>query len=200
MTLILASISPRRRNLLESLEVRFDVIPSRVAERAPAPGETAHAYALALAREKADDVARRFTDRVVLAADTVVSIDGVILGKPEDAADAMRMLMLLRRRRHTVTTAVVSRCGRDEHEGVVESHVTMRDFSRAEAHRYIDTGEPMDKAGAYAVQGLGGALVSAVEGCYDAVVGLPLCLTVRLLAACGVGSSLPAHSGCAACP
>jgi len=184
--LVLASGSPRRRDLLSRLGVPFEVRPSQVEEREPEPGEDPRHYALDLAGEKAGDVARRQARDMVLAADTVVALDRHILGKPVDEADALRMLQLLRGKRHTVVTGVVVRCGERERREAVASVVWMRHFSDAEALRYIATGEPMDKAGAYAVQGQGGTLVEDVEGCYNTVVGLPLCLTVQLLGECGI--------------
>lgn len=195
MTIILASGSPRRRALLERLTVPFEVIPSRVVERAPTPGEASEGYALELATDKADEVAGRFPGRLILAADTVVAIDGLILGKPRDAADARRMLSLLRGRWHEVVTAVVVRqdlvC-----RGAETARVRMRAYSDEEAAAYVETGEPMDKAGSYAVQGLGGDLVAGVRGCYETVVGLPLCLCRDLLLACGLREPLPAEPGC----
>jgi septum formation protein len=182
--LILASGSPRRRELLARLGVDFEVVPSQVEEREPIPGEDSSAYALALAGEKAEAVARERPDDVVLAADTVVTLGGHILGKPQDEADALRMLGLLRGKRHAVVTAVAVCCGGTVRAGTVSATVAMKRFSDAEARRYVATGEPMDKAGSYAVQGKGGALVDAVEGCYNTVVGLPLCLTTDLLSAC----------------
>lgn len=184
--LILASASPRRRELLSRLCVPFTVEPSRVEERDPVPGEDPVSYALELAQEKAAEVALRHPTHPVLAADTVVCLDGLILGKPLNTADAVRILSELRGKTHSVTTAVCVRSGAAERSGTDTSAVTMRDFSDEEIKQYVATGEPMDKAGAYALQGLGGALVEQVAGCYETVVGLPLGLTCRLLSACGI--------------
>jgi septum formation protein len=194
--LILASSSPRRRALLGTLELPFIVVPSGVHEREPFPGEDPAAYALVLAGEKAADVALHHPRDVVIAADTVVAVGGHILGKPLDAEDALRMLQLLRGREHAVTTAVVVRVGEAVRTGAVTSRVRMRSFSLDEAKAYVATGEPMDKAGGYAVQERGGALVENVEGCYNAVVGFPLCLVVRLLQEVGVQVALPLGSEC----
>jgi septum formation protein len=118
----------------------------------------------------------------VLAADTVVAIDGQILNKPVDSDDAIRMLRLLSGRRHEVTSAVVLQRGATRREGWVTSPVVMPVIPEDEMRQYVATGEPMDKAGAYAVQGIGGRYVQTVEGCFNAVVGLPLCLVADLLA------------------
>jgi septum formation protein len=194
--LVLASGSPRRRELLKRLGVDYEVSPSQVEEREPLPEEDPTDYALTLARQKAEAVARSRPDAVVLAADTVVALDGHILGKPADEADALRMLCLLRGKRHLVVTAVAVRCGQEERTGAVPATVSMRSFSEAEARQYVETGEPMDKAGGYAVQGKGGALVDAVDGCYNTVVGLPLCLTAQLLQDCGIDARQDPADGC----
>jgi septum formation protein len=186
MSLLLASSSPRRRELLARLGVPFDVVPSRFDERPPLPGEDPVAYALTLARGKAAAVAASRAGDVVLAADTVVWAGSDFFGKPLDADDAGRMLTALRGRPHCVTTAVAVRCGGREHVGAVSAEVRMRDYSNQQVREYVATGEPMDKAGAYAVQGLGRELVASVTGCYETVVGLPLCLVADLLPKCGV--------------
>lgn len=195
--LILASSSPRRRELLSRLGVPFAVVPSGVEERLPRLGEDPAAYAAELARQKAAEVAQRYPGDVVLGADTVVAVGDHILGKPESEAAAEAMLALLRGRTHTVVSAVCVCCSADLSCGTVASRVTMRDFAPGEVAKYVRTGEPMDKAGAYAVQGLGGSLVSNVEGCYETVVGLPLCLTRDLLAGCGLraGGRVPCRCG-----
>lgn len=196
MTLVLASGSPRRRELLSRFGLPFAIVPGRTVERAPSPGEDPAAYATALAREKVVEVSRHFSENaVILGADTVVAVDGAVLGKPADATEAVRMLSMLRGRAHTVVTAVVVRCG-TEHTGSVAAKVTLRDFTDAEVEQYVATGEPMDKAGAYAVQGLGSQLVSAVKGCRETVIGLPLCLTFELLRSCGLVQDLPASACC----
>lgn len=196
MKLILASRSPRRRELLARLAHPFEAVASTIAERDPRPGEDPAAYAVDLARAKVADVAARFPRDAVLAADTVVAVDGAILGKPEDRQDAARLLLLLRGRAHIVVTGVAVQCHGEQRVGSVTSQVWMRDFSADEVWSYIDSGEPMDKAGAYAAQGLGGALVERVVGCYYTVVGLPLCLSHQLLSACGVVDQLVGPASC----
>jgi septum formation protein len=186
LTLILASSSPRRSDLLSRLNVPFEVYPSGIDERPPLDGEDPAAYALSLAREKAAQVALQHPVDVVLAADTVVELEGTFFAKPDDEADAARMLNSIRGKTHQVVTAVVACCGGLRGEGAVTSYVTMHAFDDDELRRYVATGEPLDKAGAYAVQGLGGTLVKHVRGCYNNVVGLPLCLTSELLRECGV--------------
>jgi septum formation protein len=193
MRIVLASSSPRRRELLARLGVDFTMAPSTVVERDPFPGEDPAAYALFLAEQKADDVAYRFPDAVVLGADTVVAVDGMILNKPADEADALRMLRLLRGRSHVVVTGVAVR-GPTARSAAITARVWMRDSCDEDLRGYIATGEPMDKAGAYAVQGLGGRLVERVEGCYETVVGLPLCTAAALLSA--AGASVPTEPTC----
>jgi septum formation protein len=173
--LILASASPRRRELLHEARVVFVVIPSNVSEDKQ-PGEPPEQYARRVAREKAQDVAQRQPGAWVLGADTVVVIDGVILGKPRDAADGYRMLRLLSGRTHQVLTAfaLVDGSGTVRTNQVVTSHVAFKLLSDARIQTYLATGEPFDKAGAYAVQGVGASLIERVEGSYTNVVGLPM--------------------------
>lgn len=193
MTLILASSSPRRRDLLKRLGLPYVVEPSLVLERPPRPGEDPASYASELARQKAGDVALRHPGAVVIGADTVVAVQSEILGKPADSEDALRMLRLLRARSHLVATAVVVICDGQILSGVSTATVRMRDASDADLQRYIATGEPMDKAGGYAIQGTGGSLVEEVHGCYNAVVGLPLARTAELLQSCGLGPVSPSE-------
>jgi septum formation protein len=190
--LILASASPRRRELLERLGLPFEVRPSGIEEPLAA-GVLASTLATTLARAKAADIADRLRAAgeaaLVLGADTLVVLDGQPLGKPTSRGDARGMLRALRGRSHEVVTAVVVRdadpAGRELTEAVV-SRVLMRDYTDDEIAAYVATGEPDDKAGAYAVQGRGGRLVSRVDGCYTNVVGLPLRTTARLLQAFGL--------------
>jgi septum formation protein len=174
LPLILASASPRRRQLLQEAGVRFSVIPSGAAEDVY-PGESPETYALRVASEKAREVAQKHPGHWVLGADTIVEIDGQILGKPCDTADGARMLRLLSGRTHRVMTAFVllDGVGQIRASQVVISHVTFKTLSEDQIHDYLSTGEPMDKAGAYAIQGIGAALVERVEGSYTNVVGLP---------------------------
>ena len=177
----MASGSPRRRELLGRLGLEFVVVPSEIEERldgAPTPEVVA---ALALAKARA--VAARVGDGVVIGADTVVVIDGVALGKPLDDADARAMLRRLRGREHEVVTGVAlidAASGREESAAEV-TRVVMADVGDDVIDGYVATGEPLDKAGAYAIQGRGGALVAGFAGSYSNVVGLPLRLTAELL-------------------
>lgn len=197
MRLILASASPRRRELLAGLGLRFDVCPSAVEETLRA-GVPALAQARALAFEKAREVAGRVgrepgAPAVVLGADTLVVLDGRPLGKPGSPAEARAMLTWLAGRIHEVVTAVAlveAGSGREAAETVV-SRVEMRPYGAAEIEAYLATGEPYDKAGAYAVQGEGGRLVARVDGCYTNVVGLPVRATARLLRAFGLPTVEP---------
>ena len=186
--LVLASQSPRRRSLLAGLGFALEVRPAHADESAH-PGEAPRAYVLRVAREKA----RAVTGEVVLAADTTVVQGDAILGKPADAADAARMLRALSGARHEVLTAVVVRRNGPgaplEREVLVATEVRFRALGEAEIAWYVRTGEPLDKAGAYALQGAGGALVEGVSGSVSGVVGLPLSETLALLRE--VGYPLP---------
>ena len=193
MRLILASASPRRRELLTRLDLPFEVRPSGVDERL-VPGVPAAAQAMGLARAKARDVGDRLraagdVPALVLGADTLVVLDERPLGKPGSRDEARTMLRALRGRSHEVVTAVVLRLevseGR-EAAATVTSRVLMRAYTDDEIDAYVATGEPDDKAGAYAVQGDGARLVAGVEGCYTNVVGLPLATTARLLRGFGL--------------
>lgn len=182
MRLILASASPRRAELLASAGFEFDIVPADVDER-PRDGEAAHAYTLRVARDKARAVARTLGDKdaVVLAADTEVVADGRILGKPSDAADAARMLRMLSNAVHQVVTAVVVCSNGEERFEVVTAQVRMLPLSAAEIEWYVGTGEPMGKAGAYAIQGRGARFIDHIGGSWSCVVGLPLHVVQRLL-------------------
>ncbi len=181
---MLASRSPRRRTLLESVGLSFEIEAADIDET-PLPGEPPIPYGLRVAEAKSRAVAAK--GRAVLAADTVVALDGRILAKAEDAEDAARMLRALSGRWHTVHTAVVLARGPDTLFELVSSEVRFRALSDPEIARYLASGEPMDKAGAYGIQGEGGALVAEVRGSYTNVVGLPLEETLRLLALMGLG-------------
>jgi septum formation protein len=184
MNLVLASASPRRRELLARLGLRFDVRPADIDET-PHPGESPDAYVLRLAQEKAAAVAGD-EGELVLAADTTVVCDGEILGKPVDDEDARRMLRLLSGREHEVLTGIALRAGGGRAVAHVEStRVRMAALSEAEIAWYVATGEPLDKAGAYAVQGLSSLFVDAVVGNHSNVVGLPIPAVYRLFAALG---------------
>lgn len=179
---VLASASPRRRLLLAQLDVPFEIAPSGLDERVP-DDRSVTAVVCQLAARKARAVAGSRMTGMVLGADTAVAVADRVLGKPADDTDAARMLRLLRGRAHTVATAVavvdVDR-GREAVD-VDVAQVTMRDYTDDEIADYIATGEPLDKAGAYAIQGAGRALVHAMEGRLDTVIGLPLHIARRLL-------------------
>ena len=176
-TLVLASASPRRRALLEQLGIPLRIDPAHLDENVRA-GEPAERYVLRLAREKAEAVQVRHPNVRVLAADTSVVLDGEVLGKPATTDEALEMLRRLSGRRHQVMTAVaVAGAG----ERLITAAVTFAPADEAALRWYVSTGEPMDKAGAYAVQGIGGFLVERIEGSHSAVVGLPLVETVALL-------------------
>ena len=173
MRLILASASPRRTGLLREAGYAFDVEPAHVDESGLA-GEAPRAYVLRVAALKARAVAARHPDDLVLAADTTVVIDGLMLAKPSDDDDARRMLGLLSGRTHDVLTGVVLVCAGRESSAVADTRVRFRPLTRAEIDWYVASGEPQDKAGAYGVQGLASRFVEAVDGSYSNVVGLPV--------------------------
>ncbi len=179
--ILLASASPRRRELCEKMGLSFSVFPTDIDESLP-EGIGPREGALTIARRKAE-AGRALLQKggVLIAADTVVDLDGRTLGKPKDEADALSMLLSLAGRTHHVHTGVAVLCeGRLLCE-VDTTAVSFRAFDLEEALAYVRTGEPMDKAGAYGIQGLGGALVLSIEGAYDNVVGLPTRLLDRLL-------------------
>lgn len=179
--LILASSSPRRQELLREAGIAFEVHPAHIYE-AQHPGEPALDYACRLAREKAEAVAQRFPQRTVLGADTIVIVDQEVLGKPHDMADATRMLRLLSGRGHSVTTAVclISPSGDIETRSST-TQVYFRSLAEPEIQQYVAGGEPMDKAGAYAIQGGAALWTDRIEGEYSNVVGLPLSLVTEML-------------------
>ena len=181
--LVLASGSPRRRQLLETIGLRFAAVPPDIDET-PRPDEDPRGYVERLDREKAGAVTAS-TDDVVVAADTTVAFAGQIIGKPVDAADARRMLRLLSDQTHDVHTGVAVRTAGRTTTRVVTTFVTMVTISEADIAWYVGTGEPLDKAGAYALQGAGGVLVRSVDGSSSNVVGLPLAELAELLASAG---------------
>ena len=179
--LVLASASPRRRALLEQLGIHLHVDPAHLDENVRA-GEEAERYVVRLAREKAEAVQVRHPNATVLGADTSVVVDGVVLGKPGSEDEALSMLRKLSGRTHEVMTAVAvagigARCA--------TADVTFTAATDAALRWYVSTGEPLDKAGAYAVQGIGGFLVERIDGSHSAVVGLPLVETLALLREAG---------------
>jgi septum formation protein len=177
---ILASSSPRRARLLEMLHIPFRIAVPDVDENV-LPGEEAAAYVRRLAAAKARDVARREPGELVLAADTTVVLDGEIFGKPESPAAAEAMLQRLQGRTHDVMTAVAATQDHALVEALDVSRVTFRPLERETIAAYVATGEPLDKAGAYAIQGLGAPLVERVEGDFFGVMGLPVRLALDLL-------------------
>ncbi len=183
-SIILASASPRRSELLRQIGVTFSVQPADVNET-PLPNETAERYVERLARDKALAVAASSPGAVVLGSDTSVVLDGVILGKPADQEEAVATLMRLSDASHQVMTAVALAQGEQCECRVVVTEVQFRKLSQAEVVAYVASGEPMDKAGSYGIQGLGGIFVSGLRGSYSAVVGLPLQETAALLADAG---------------
>lgn len=184
-TLILASTSPRRREILAALGLDFTVVPVDVDE-SPQEGETPGDMALRLAVAKAGAADAR-GNNIVLGADTIVAIDGCALGKPIDKADCLAMLERLSGRGHKVLTGVALHGAQGTQTALSETDVYFREISRDEALAYWQSGEPCDKAGAYAVQGLGGVFVERIEGSYSGVVGLPVFETATLLASAGLG-------------
>jgi septum formation protein len=183
--IVLASASPRRRELLDQLGVTHEVLPTDVDET-PQPGESPATLAQRLARTKALEGRRRDRGaRPVLGADTVVTADGVLFGKPADRADAVRMLVALGGREHQVLTAVAlaPAGGGPVLAALSATTVRMRSIGSEEAGAYWDTGEPAGKAGAYAIQGLGAMFIEHITGSYSGVMGLPLYETARLLQA-----------------
>jgi septum formation protein len=189
--LILASASPRRRELLASLGIPFEVVASDVDETLDAVALPDAVARLALRKARA--IAASRTAALVLGADTIVVIDGRALGKPAHAADARAMLRALRGRTHEVMTGIAvldPASGRHAAETVI-SRVTMAAYTERDIEAYVATGEPLDKAGAYAIQGAGGALVARLEGSRSNVVGLPLAAAAELLRRFGVVVSVP---------
>ena len=186
MALVLASASPRRRELLKNAGIPFIVQPSEIPEL-PREGEAPQACAERLAREKALDVFRQRPQDFVLGADTIVIVGGQILGKPRDVVDAARILRLLSGRTHQVITGVCligpDRKGRSSLRDTRSETtlVTMSELSDEDIQSYIATGEPLDKAGAYAIQGIASRWISRIEGDYFNVVGLPVSLVYRML-------------------
>ena len=183
--LVLASGSPRRREMLSGLGLEFLVDPADIDEGVR-PGETPVAYVRRVASSKATTVAARHPTSVVLAADTTIDLDGAVLAKPADAADAARMLEALSGREHLAHTAMAIAVGGLLNGVEVTTAVRMRPLSTAEIDWYVTTGEPLDKAGAYAIQGRAAAFVESVAGSVSNVVGLPMAEAVMALRAAGI--------------
>lgn len=194
--IVLASASPRRQQLLTSLGIHFAVHPSRVTEAPPGPGEAPHDYALRMARDKAADVARQRPDAVVLGYDTIVVTRDAVLGKPTDRLHAMDMLRCLNGVTHRVISGwCVFWQGSAVRESAVATEVSFGTFSQAVLEAYSRTGEAMDKAGAYAIQGAGAFLVQTVHGSVSNVIGLPLRESVAALLELGAIAVGPPGDG-----
>jgi len=187
MKLILASGSPRRRELLGGIGIGFDVVVSDVEEKQE-PGEPVDAYVRRLARDKGAAVAASHPEAWVLSADTVVFIDGEVLEKPISRGDARSMLARIAGREHVVYTGVALQHAQSGFldDTVTESKVRMIELTSDEIAWYVDTGEPMDKAGSYAVQGIGAMFIESIDGSYSNVVGLPLSVVYGMLKRAGV--------------
>lgn len=197
--LILASASPRRRELLANLGVEFSVLPADIDETPPDTIDDPAAFARELAETKARHVAGGHSGAAVLAADTIVVFDNQILGKPVDVADAKATLQQLRNRPHEVTTAIALACGSTVRVDHATTGIVMRDYSDKEIDAYIASGDPFDKAGSYAIQHEQFRPVERYEGCYCNVVGLPIILTRQMLQEPGLSTTdLPAD--CRTCP
>ena len=182
---VLASSSPRRRELLNLIGIAHEVRPANLDE-SMRPREAPRRHAERLAREKASALAMRDPDLITIAADTIVVINRKVLGKPVDKEDAARMLAMLSGREHTVITAVAVSRGKKLRSAIEEVKVKFRRLREEEIDAYIATGEPMDKAGAYGIQGYGATIVERVEGDYFAVMGLPLVRLIALMRDVGV--------------
>ena len=183
--MVLASSSPRRRQLLDLIGIAHEVRPANIDETMR-PRETPRRHAERLAREKASAIAKRDPDLITIGADTIVVVNRKVLGKPRDTDDAARMIALLSGREHVVTTAVAVSRGKKLRSAVEEVRVKFRRLRDDEIEAYIATGEPMDKAGAYGIQGYGATIVERIEGDYFAVMGLPIVRLVGLLRDVGI--------------
>ena len=190
LNVILASQSPRRRQLLELIGIRHEVRPADIDESVNA-GELPERYAERLAREKSRTIAAQNPEALVIGADTIVVIDDIVLGKPQDVNDAERMLAMLSGRSHTVMTAVAVSYGDSIASGVEIVDVTFAPLDGHQIRDYVATGEPMDKAGAYGIQGYGATIVRRIDGDYFAVMGLSLVRLVALLREIGVSYDFP---------
>ncbi len=180
--LILASLSPRRYELLKQLGLDFEVIPSKIEEES-IPHESPQEHVLRLAQSKALEVGSQFPEAWVIGADTIVYVEGLILGKPKDRQEALKMLRLLSGKEHRVFTGLSVchlRKGKAARESV-ETVVKMKELDPIEMDWYIGTGEPLDKAGGYGIQGIGSYMIESINGSYTNVVGLPVCELFQML-------------------
>jgi septum formation protein len=198
MMFVLASNSPRRKQLMNELGLPFRIAPAQIDERFQ-PGEAPVDYVQRMAQAKADSVSSFLpTDTFLLAADTVVVDHDQVLGKPVDAANASQMLTQLRGKEHQVLSAlvVISLIDGKRYGEVCTTSVRMRSYSDAEIETYITSGDPFDKAGAYAIQHSGFHPVEKIRGCYTNVVGLPICCLVQLLRESGASFETKMNSSC----
>jgi len=186
-SIVLASASPRRRELLDQIGVKFEVFPVDTDESCLA-SENYRACIERVSLDKARAALAKKPDAIVIGSDTMVIVDGQAFGKPADREEALRMLECLSGRDHEVLTGVAVISREREAAVVQQSVVSFRKISAAEASAYWQTGEPADKAGGYAIQGLGARFVERLEGSYSGVMGLPVCETVRLLEGFGVNT------------
>ncbi len=184
--LILASKSPRRSELLRQVGLEFEVVPSMVEENF-VQGESPQEHVIRLAQAKARDVAGKYPERWVIAADTIVYINRSILGKPNNRQEALEMLRCLSGQEHWVLTGVaVCHLGKGKADKeAVQTAVKMKNLTPAEMEWYVRTGEPFDKAGGYAIQGIGCFMIESIRGSYTNVVGLPLCELIEMLKSLG---------------
>ncbi|MFB5678521.1 Maf family protein [Paenibacillus terreus] len=194
--LILASTSPRRRELLASLQLPFEVLPSHADESVQAglsPEKIVETLALRKAGAVVQTVREQYDNALIIGSDTIVVLDGEILGKPVDETDAVRMITSLQGRMHRVFTGVacIHTGTGEQNVGYRETSVTMKPLDAKTIAAYVQTGEPADKAGAYAIQGLGATLIEGIQGCYFNVVGLPLSLLSDMLSGFGISVLRP---------
>ena len=193
---VLASASPRRQELAVALGLRFRVMVSCVDET-PISGEEPHELVARLSLLKAGAIGDAVSDAIIIAADTIVVIDGRILGKPRDRAEAFEMLSALRNREHSVLSGLAVTAPQTNHQAlVVTTPVRMRDYSDRELSHYIETGDPQDKAGGYAIQHAEFEPIARLDGCYANVMGLPMCHLYSVLCAWGVHVPVHPLEGC----
>jgi len=185
--LVLASRSPRRYELLKQMGLDFDVVPSCIEEGGLLPGEAPREHVLRLSEAKARDVGMHYPDAWVIGADTIVFVDGTVLGKPKNREEAMEMLRQLSGKEHSVLTGFsVNHIGRGKRDQeAVQTSVKVKPLTEAEIKWYVGTGEPFDKAGAYAIQGMGAFMIESIRGSYTNVVGLPVCELIQMLSRLG---------------
>lgn len=181
MTIILASQSPRRQELLARITPDFQAIPADIDESVAA-GLTPEEYVLEMAQKKAQLIYKQNSDRLVIGSDTIVAVDGEVLGKPRDDADAFRMLRQLSGRKHLVLTSLYMMTKDQIEQTIVAAEVTFFDLSDEEINAYIASGEPQDKAGSYGIQGEAAFFVESIQGDYYAIVGFPIAHVKRMLA------------------